>query len=141
MQRIPPGRTATLEVVVTDEMTVRFDQLGPVHPVYATYWMAKHMEEAGRLVLLPYLETGEDGVGGAVSVEHLAPALPGERLTVLAHHEHTSGRRIECRCVAHTMSGRLIGTGTTVQHVVSRADFDERLRRLRAEPTATEESR
>ena len=67
MLPIPVGGPATLDVVVTPAMTVDFDELGPVHPVYATYTMAKHFEEAGRALLVPHLEPGEHGVGSAVA--------------------------------------------------------------------------
>jgi fluoroacetyl-CoA thioesterase len=82
MKPIPLGYQASFETVVTDEMTVDFEhpddpQLGKLHPVYATYWMAKHMELAGRKIILPFLEEGEEGIGTKVSVDHLASALPG----------------------------------------------------------------
>ena len=48
MRPIPVGSSAVLDVVVTPELTVHFEELGSVHPVYATYNMAKHFEEAGR---------------------------------------------------------------------------------------------
>ena len=51
MRPIPEGYEAVFETVVTPEMTVRFEELGPVHPVYATYWMVKHMELAGRKII------------------------------------------------------------------------------------------
>ena len=49
MREIPPGYEARHEVLVTPAMTVDFDdrddpRLGRLHPVYATYWLAKHME-------------------------------------------------------------------------------------------------
>ena len=42
MRPIPEDAIAVLDVVVTPELTVRFDRLGAVHPVYATYRMAQH---------------------------------------------------------------------------------------------------
>ena len=88
MRPIPDDAAAELEVVVTPDLTVQFERLGPVHPVYATYRMAQHFEEAGRMLLLPALEDGEEAAGTAVSVEHLAPASVGTRV------------RIEARCAA-----------------------------------------
>jgi fluoroacetyl-CoA thioesterase len=41
---VPVGSTAIVDVVVTPEMTVDFDELEPVHPVYATYTMAKYLD-------------------------------------------------------------------------------------------------
>ena len=74
MRPISVGESATLEVVVTPELTVHFEELGSVHAVYATYNMAKHFEEAGRKLLLRHLEPDEDGLGRSVTVEHLAPS-------------------------------------------------------------------
>ena len=121
MRPIPDGFEAVLTVQVTKEMTVDFGELGRVHPVYATYWMAKHMEEAGRKIILDFLEEGEEGIGTAVSVEHLGPALPGMRLEVIARHERTEGNRVFAACSARTELGDLIGTGHTEQAILPRA--------------------
>ena len=81
-------------------MTVDFAELGRVHPVYATYTMAKHFEEAGRKLLLPHLEDGEEGLGSSVSVEHLAPSWVGDRLTIEARCVDVRGNRLTCACTA-----------------------------------------
>ncbi len=132
MRPIPLGHQATVEVVVTPEMTVDFEELGPVHPVYATYWLARHMEEASRKLLLPFLEPGEDGIGHALSVRHLAPALPGMRVRVVAEHVGTAGNRVEARCRAYHELGDLIGEGATTQVVLPVAALEARLARLRS---------
>ncbi len=124
MRLIPEGALARLEVVVTHEMTVDFAELGRVHPVYATYTMAKHFEEAGRKLLLAHLEPGEEGIGRAVSVEHLAPSWVGDRLTVEARCTEVAGNRLTCACRATDRAGREVGTGTTVQVVLPRDRLD-----------------
>ncbi|WP_222263212.1 thioesterase family protein [Modestobacter marinus] len=118
MKPVPIGAAADLDVVVTAEMTVRFDELGPVHPVYATYSMAKHFEEAGRKLLLRHLEDGEAGIGRAVSVEHLAPSWVGDTIRVTARCAQLQGTRLTCECSAVDAGGRLLGRGTTVQVVL-----------------------
>ena len=118
MRDVPAGATAELDVVVTPEMTVRFDELGPVHPVYATYSMAKHFEEAGRKLLLRYLEPGEAGIGSALSVEHLAPARVGDAVRVTARCLEVRGNRLTCECTAVDGHGRELGRRTTVQAVL-----------------------
>lgn len=75
---LQPGATAELEVTVEDSMVARFDSLGLVHPVYATWAMVRHMEEASRKLILPYLGPDEDAVGWLVEVVHLAPYSPGD---------------------------------------------------------------
>jgi fluoroacetyl-CoA thioesterase len=130
MRQIPVGYQAGLDVVVTPHMLAEFDTLGPIHPVYATFWMARHMEEAGRTMLLPFLDDSEDAVGEAVQVSHCTPALPGTRLTVTAAHARTAGARVVARCTAQA-GGEVVGVGETVQVVMPRAAFLERLARLR----------
>jgi fluoroacetyl-CoA thioesterase len=125
---VPVGATAELTLVVTSEMTVRFDQLGPVHPVYATYSMAKHFEEAGRTLLLPSLEPGEAAIGRSLSVEHLAPARVGDTVRVSAECVELRGNRLTCACRAVDAQGRELGHGTTVQVVLPQQVLDDRLR-------------
>lgn len=135
MRPIPEGYEGVLGVLVTDEMTVEFSELGRVHPVYATYWLARHMEEAGRKIILPFLEEGEEGIGTAVSVRHLASALPGMRVEVVARHMRTErderGRyRIFADCEARSELGDLIGTGSTEQLVMEKAAVERGFSRL-----------
>ena len=125
--RSPLGAVGVLEVLVTEDMTVDFTELGRVHPVYATYTMAKHFEEAGRKLLLRHLDDGEEGLGSAVSVEHLAPSWVGDRLTIDARCTEVRGNRILCDCNATDGDGRQVGTGSTVQVVLPRAVLDRAL--------------
>ena len=132
MRPIPTGETAELDVVVTEEMTVRFDELGAVHPVYATYTMAKHFEEAGRKLLLRHLEPGEAGIGRSVSVEHLAPSWGGDAIRVTARCLELRGNRLTCACQAIDSTGRELGRGSTVQVVLPERDLQARLGRRAA---------
>ena len=129
MRSIPDGATASLEVVVTPELTVRFDRLGPVHPVYATYRMAQHFEEAGRTLLLPHLEPGEEAAGTAVSVEHVAPAGVGTTVRIEARCTAVERNRVTCACRAVDADGRELGRGTTVQVVLPAEVLRARLSR------------
>ncbi|WP_448616522.1 thioesterase family protein [Modestobacter sp. URMC 112] len=127
MLPIRPGESADLDVVVTAESTVHCDELGPVHPVYATYSMAKHFEEAGRKLLLRRLEPGEAGIGRSVSVEHLAPAWVGDSVRVTARCVGTDRNRLTCECRAVDAQGRELGRGTTVQVVVLEEVLETRI--------------
>jgi fluoroacetyl-CoA thioesterase len=124
---IRPGASADLDVVVTPESTVHFDELGPVHPVYATYSMAKHFEEAGRKLLLRHLEPGEAGIGRSVSVEHLAPAWVGDAVRITARCVGTEGNRLTCECRAVDAAGRELGRGSTVQVVLPEDVLEARI--------------
>ena len=127
MRPVPVGAAATVDVVVTDEMTVRVDELGPVHPVYATYTMAKHFEEAGRKLMLGHLEPGEDGIGRSVAVEHLGPSWVGDTVRVTARCVEMRGNRLTCECVATDAGGRELGRGSTVQVVLPEAALEARI--------------
>lgn len=131
MKAIPDGFTQTLTVLVTDEMTVHFEELGKIHPVYATYWMAKHFEEAGRKIILPFLEEGEQGIGFEVNVRHLASALPGMTVTVTAAFERQEGRRVYATMRAVSSLGDEIGTGATTQVILPQAKIDAGFEALR----------
>lgn len=131
MRAIPAGFTQVLTLTVTPEMTVDFGELGAVHPVYATYWMARHFEEAGRKIILPFLEDGEGGIGTQVDVTHTASALPGMTVTVTATFERMDGRRIVATLRAVNELGDEIGTGTTTQMVLPQAKIDANFERLR----------
>ncbi|KEF34944.1 MULTISPECIES: thioesterase family protein [Deinococcus] len=131
MRPIPPGFTQTLTVLVTDDMTVQFAELGAVHPVYATYWLARHFEEAGRKIILPFLEDGEGGIGTEVQVTHTASALPGMTVTVTATFQRMEGRRIICDLRAVSELGDEIGHGTTTQMVLPQAKIDANFAALR----------
>ena len=127
MRPIAVGETATLHVVVRPDHTVDFEQLGPLHPVYATYTMAKHFEEAGRALLVPHLEPGEAGIGSAVAVEHLAPAWVGDAVTISARCTEVRGNRLTCACRAVDAWGGDLGRGTTEQVVLPEDVLEARI--------------
>lgn len=131
MRTIPDGFTQTLEVTVTDKMTVDFGELGKIHPVYATYWMAKHFEEAGRKIILPYLEKGDGGIGSEVDVTHTASALPGMKVTITATFERMEGRKVIASMRAVNELGDEIGFGSTSQYILPQEKIDTNFEKLR----------
>lgn len=120
------GLSAQLEVVVDESMVARFDTLGLVHPVYATWAVVKHMEEASRRLILPYLEPHEDAVGHAIQVVHLAPTPVGERVVVRAILDRVEGRRVHCRVEAFNAREQ-VAEGVHVQVLVPRGWLKLRL--------------
>lgn len=129
MQPIPEAYTAYHELTVSDEMTVDFEQAEPelskLHPVYATYWLAKHMELVSRKLILPFLDENEEGIGAEVFVKHIAPALPGMQVSLKATHLKTKGTRIYARCEAFSELGDKIGEGQTTQVVMPQTKIIE----------------
>lgn len=124
MRPIPDGYETRHEIVVTEAMTVDFEdredpRLGKLHPVYATYWLAKHMELVSRKIILPFLEEGEAGIGFEVAVKHVASALPGMRVTLTARFERMERNRVFATCQAVSELDDVLATGSTVQVILS----------------------
>jgi fluoroacetyl-CoA thioesterase len=115
-------------VTVTAEMTARLFGR-EVHPVYATAWMVRHVEEAGRLLVEPHLAPGEDATGYSIDLTHERPASVGETLTVVATVTDVDERQCTARFQVHGEAG-VVGRGTFVQRYVSRG-------RLAGNPGAT----
>lgn len=123
------GAQAQVTVVVTPEMAAEFEELGPVHRVYSTWSMVRHMELACRKIILPYLEPHEDAIGYSISVTHLAPTPVGMRVTVTARLEQIEGNRIVCAVDARNERTR-IGEGTQVQVVLPKARIAARIEQM-----------
>ena len=131
-----PGAEASITVTVTPDMLATFEELGAVHPLYATWSMVRHMELACRKIILPYLEPDEDAVGHSISVTHLGPSRLGDRVTTRARLLEIRGNRIVCAVEAHNENGK-IGEGTQVQVLLPRGA----LRQPSDPPPATVEER
>jgi predicted thioesterase len=110
-------------------MLATFEELGPVHPLYATWSMVRHMELACRKIILPFLEPDEDAVGHSISVTHLAATPAGEAVTVKARLLRLDGRRIICAVDAYNPREK-IGEGTQVQVLVRKDRLASRIRAL-----------
>lgn len=136
MKPIPEGYTTHHELIVREDMTVDFEQndpaLGKLHPVYATYWLTKHMELVSRKIILPFLEPFEAGIGFEVSVRHLASALPGMKVKLQAVHVKTERNRVYARCEAWNELGDKIGEGATTQVILPAAKLEQSFATLRA---------
>jgi predicted thioesterase len=112
------GEAATLEVTVTPDMTARLFGR-EVHPVYATAWMVRHVEESGRLVVERSLGDGEDATGYRIELTHERPARVGDLLTISARVV----RADDSECVTdHEVAGPsgIIGRARFVQRYVDR---------------------
>jgi fluoroacetyl-CoA thioesterase len=89
-----------------------------VHEVYSTYALARDAEWAGRLVLLPLLEIGEEGIGSAVEIQHLAPAFEHEEvLFTTSQHLQPNDNTLVVHMSA-CVGARVIATIVTTQKVV-----------------------
>ncbi|GAM14911.1 thioesterase family protein [Mesobacillus selenatarsenatis] len=119
------GRTASIDVIVTPEMFARFEGK-VVHPVYSTVSMVYHMEWVSRQIIVPFLEDHEEGMGGAVTVKHIAPCIEGGEVTVTATVTGLQANTILTNVRAES-KGRLIGVGEVKQVVLPKEKINELL--------------
>ncbi|MBT2680087.1 thioesterase [Bacillus sp. ISL-35] len=119
------GHTASIKVIVTPDMFARFEGK-LVHPVYSTVSMVYHMEWASRQIILPFLEDDEEGMGGAVTVKHIAPCIEGAEVVITATVTDLQDNTILTNVRAET-NGRLVGVGEVKQVVLPKSRITELL--------------
>lgn len=112
----PRGATATLEVTVTPDMTARVDGT-EIHPVYGTGAIVAHIEQLCRELLVPHLETGEEGVGASLEVLHRAPVPVGETVVLTATVASVGPTKLVCEVLARH-AGTIVARGSFEQRVV-----------------------
>ncbi len=118
-----PGQTKTFSKTVATNEVAAFDS-GTVHPVYATFAIAKDAEWSGRLFVLEMKEADEEGIGTFVSVEHKAPVLVGQEVIFTATLESINGNEIittyEAKC-----GDRLVAKGRQGQKILKKEKLEK----------------
>ncbi|MED4073309.1 thioesterase family protein [Priestia endophytica] len=120
------GDTAIVTDRVTKEMFAQFEGQ-VVHPAYSTVSMVYHMEWASRKIILPYLEKEEEGVGGAVSVKHIAPTAEGSLITVVATIKNIQSNIIITKVEVRNEE-EVIGVGEVKQVILPKRELEKKLR-------------
>ncbi|MDQ0269638.1 thioesterase family protein [Cytobacillus purgationiresistens] len=113
------GHQAVIHVVVTPEMFAQFEG-HTVHQAYSTVSMIYHMEWVSRKIILPYLESHEEGMGVDVSARHIAPAVNESELTITARVAKVKNDVVHTNVTVYEKH-RLIGEGTVTQVVLPRS--------------------
>lgn len=119
-----PGdiKVYTKKVVESDAAAFHGEVL---HPVYATFALARDFEWSSRLFFLEMKEEDEEGVGTFLQIEHHSPAQIGEEVLIQATVESLNGN--ELICIIEARSGeRIIATGKTGQKMLKK----EKLKKL-----------
>lgn len=119
------GQSASINIIVTPDMFARFEGM-LVHPAYSTVTMVYHMEWVSRQIILPYLEDHEEGMGGAVTVKHIAPCTEGADVTVTATVTDLQANIVITNVRAESR-GRLIGVGEVKQVILPKTKISELL--------------
>lgn len=123
------GHQENVTITVTDEMVAAFEGK-IVHPTLSTVTMVYYMEWVGRKVILPFLELDEEGVGGAISVKHCAPAPVGKTVTFTATATEVKPNKVICHVTAHHELA-MVGEGEFTQVILSRQLIQERIESMR----------
>ncbi|MFA0960459.1 thioesterase family protein [Roseivirga sp. BDSF3-8] len=123
------GDTKTYRTTVQESDTASFHGQ-QVHPVCATFALARDIEWASRLFVLEMKEDGEEGIGTMLSIEHFAPAFVGEEVAITATIESLEGNSIVCTYQAK-VGDRTVATGRTGQKVLPREKIDAVFNKIR----------
>lgn len=116
------GSIKQYQKVVYEEDTATFES-GKVHPVYATFSIARDAEWVCRLFVLDMKDEDEEGIGTFVHVNHHAPALVNETVVFTATVESIIKNEIICTFAAH-VGTRLIATGRQGQKILKKEKIE-----------------
>jgi predicted thioesterase len=100
-----------------------------VHPVCATFTLAKEIEWSTRQFILEMRDHNEEGIGTYLTIDHKGPAFVGEEIIFTAQVEALQGNELICSYEAK-VGERLIATGKTGQKILKR----EKISRLFTKP-------
>lgn len=119
------GLEATITTVVTPDMFAKFEGK-VIHPAFSTVSMVYYMEWAARQIILPYLGSHEEGIGGAINVRHLAPTLEGDTITFTATLTELKGRQVITEVIARN-NHELVGKGKVTQFILEKQQIGQML--------------
>jgi fluoroacetyl-CoA thioesterase len=95
-----------------------------VHPVCATFTLAREIEWSTRQFVLDMREQDEEGVGTFLTIEHKSPAFVDEEIIFSACYEALTGNELICSFEAK-VGGRVVATGKTGQKILKRETINK----------------
>jgi fluoroacetyl-CoA thioesterase len=93
-----------------------------VHPVCATFVLAREIEWCSRLFVLAAKRADEEGIGTRLSINHCGPALVGQQVDIMAEIVRVDKGELICAYRA-TVGGRLVAEGETGQRLLPKAQI------------------
>ena len=99
-----------------------------VHPVCATFALARDIEWTSRLFVLQMCDDDEEGIGTMLTVNHKSPAFVGEEIYISARVHAINGHELICSYEA-SVDDRLIATGQTGQKIFKKEKIDKLFQR------------
>lgn len=88
-----------------------------VHPVYATFALARDVEWTTRQFVLDMKEEDEEGIGTYLEIRHLGPAFVGDTIIIRGRFETMVEDELICSFEAH-VGRRIIARGKTGQKIL-----------------------
>jgi fluoroacetyl-CoA thioesterase len=113
-----PGDQKTYQHIVQGNDVAAFHG-ETVHPVCATFILARDIEWTTRQFVLEMCDDDEEGVGTFLSINHKSPAFVGEAIIFTARIEAWDGHELTCSYKAE-VNGRLVAEGRTGQKILKK---------------------
>jgi predicted thioesterase len=120
------GKEEIIEVIVTEDMFASFEG-EVVHPVYSTVAMTYHMEWVSRKIILPYLESEEEGMGASIQLKHIAASPVGTFVTLTATVIELKDQFVKTSVIANNHLG-VIGKGEVTQVILPKDMIAKKLK-------------
>jgi predicted thioesterase len=122
-----PGDKKGYKRVVTEADLASFKGEA-LHPVCATFSLARDFEWSSRLFFLEMKEDDEEGVGTFLSIDHKSPAFVGEEIIFTATVLKIRDNELTCSIEAK-IGDRTIAIGTTGQKMFKKEKLKQIFRR------------
>jgi predicted thioesterase len=117
------GDTKTFTRVVREEDIAQFDS-GTVHPVYATFALARDAEWSGRLFVLEMKGDDEEGIGTRLDIVHVSPAFVGQTVRFVACFEEITPKGEILNSFEAFVGDRLIARGLQGQRILPKVKIE-----------------
>jgi len=117
------GDTKTFTRVVREEDIAQFDS-GTVHPVYATFALARDAEWSGRLFVLEMKGDDEEGIGTRLDIVHVSQAFVGQTVHFVACFEEITPKGEILNSFEAFVGDRLIARGLQGQRILPKAKIE-----------------
>ncbi len=122
---LQPGLTHKLTLKTTPEHSAR-KFFSDLPDVFATPFLGGLMEQTCAELVQKHLEPGEQSVGTAMDLKHLAPTPLGMKVTVKAELTKVSGKQLIFRLEAYDEVEK-IGEATHYRFIINAEKFNKRV--------------
>lgn len=109
--------------VIRSEDIAQFDS-GTVHPVYATFALARDAEWSGRLFVLAMKEDHEEGIGTLLEIQHVSPAFVGQTVRFEACFIEVTAKGEIINSFEAFVGDRLVARGKQGQRILPKEKIE-----------------